>query len=122
MKQLSVIIIILISMVRPALPVINYAVNYDYIVENLCEQRFNPNNTCHGKCQLRKEFAKTDKEQGKTENLKLNFPGTDFFLVNGYSFLIDTAAFTPLEKRVQSPVVTFSLKDFFTDIFRPPIV
>ncbi|SDW43930.1 hypothetical protein SAMN05216556_105154 [Aequorivita viscosa] len=54
---------------KPFWPVMDYMVNYDYIVNNLCENRDKPELNCDGKCYLSKELAK---EAGADENNPLN--------------------------------------------------
>ena len=43
---------------KPVFPVIEYIVNYDYIVNELCENKQIPESNCNGKCYLMKELAK----------------------------------------------------------------
>jgi len=38
-------------------PVVDYAINYDYIVNVLCENKDKPEMQCNGKCYLTKELA-----------------------------------------------------------------
>lgn len=45
---------------RPALPFIEYWVNYDYIVNELCENKDKPTMHCDGKCHLNKELSKSN--------------------------------------------------------------
>ena len=40
------------------IPILSYALNYDFIVKELCEKRMVKNNKCHGKCHLVKEIDK----------------------------------------------------------------
>ncbi|MCA0931248.1 hypothetical protein LCM02_02215 [Lutimonas saemankumensis] len=42
----------LLVLVQPAIPVLEYLINYDYIVNELCENREKPIQTCNGKCYL----------------------------------------------------------------------
>ena len=42
----------LLVWILPAIPVLDYLINYDYIVEALCENRDKPILTCNGKCYL----------------------------------------------------------------------
>lgn len=51
---------------RPLWPVVEYALNYDYIVNELCENRDEPEMQCNGKCYLTKQLAK--ESSGKEEN------------------------------------------------------
>jgi hypothetical protein len=45
----------LLALIQPALPVIDYLVNYNYIVKELCENRDKPVLSCNGKCYLEKQ-------------------------------------------------------------------
>lgn len=49
---------------KPFWPVVEYVVNYEYIVTTLCENRDKPEMHCKGKCHLSKELAK---EAGNTD-------------------------------------------------------
>jgi len=44
-----------------------YLVNYDFIVQNLCVQKDEPINTCHGHCHLRKNLEKVEENNGTKE-------------------------------------------------------
>ncbi len=48
----------LLVLVQPALPVLEYLINYDYIVNELCENRDKPILTCNGKCYLGDQVEK----------------------------------------------------------------
>ena len=50
--------VILLYLLRPSLPYIEYAVNRKYIEKNLCVEKENPDNSCHGKCYLHKQLNK----------------------------------------------------------------
>jgi len=43
---------------KPVLPVLDYAVNYEYISKVLCVNKDKPMMHCNGKCHLMKELAK----------------------------------------------------------------
>lgn len=45
---------------RPLIPLAEYAVNYNYIVNTLCVNKSKPELHCNGKCYLSKELAKTN--------------------------------------------------------------
>lgn len=54
-------IIFLISIVillKPAFPVLDYVINYDYISKVLCINKEHPQMHCNGKCHLMNELAK----------------------------------------------------------------
>lgn len=46
-------------LLKPILPVFSYALHYEYIVKELCENRKKPELKCNGKCHLMKELAKS---------------------------------------------------------------
>ncbi|MBT9189925.1 hypothetical protein [Zobellia russellii] len=82
MKHL--LLILAVSMLlKPLWPLINYAVNYDYIVTNLCENRNQPMLRCDGKCFLAKQLAQESEEKEKSpfesELSKLKLPIIDWF-------------------------------------------
>ncbi len=60
MKRI-IIIITLVMLLKPILPVIEYAINYDYISKVLCVNKEKPKLQCNGKCHLTKELAKLQK-------------------------------------------------------------
>jgi len=43
---------------KPLWPVVEYVLNYDYIVNVLCENKDKPEMQCNGKCHLSNELAK----------------------------------------------------------------
>ena len=66
MKKL-VVIIALLFISKPIIPVIDYVINYDYIVKELCENKEKPELQCNGKCQLMKEMAKAAEEESAND-------------------------------------------------------
>lgn len=58
MKYAILLITAFVVMAKPIWPVVDYLVNYDYIVETLCENKDRPEMNCNGKCHLSKELAK----------------------------------------------------------------
>ncbi len=53
----------LFMLLKPALPVIDYVVNYEYITKVLCVNKAKPKLQCNGKCHLKKELAKTSESE-----------------------------------------------------------
>jgi hypothetical protein len=58
MVKKLVLIVALALFLKPILPVLDYVINYDYIVKELCENKAKPELKCNGKCHLMKEMAK----------------------------------------------------------------
>jgi len=54
----AIVIIVFLFVMKPILPVLEYVLNYDYIVKELCENKAKPEMKCNGKCHLMKELAK----------------------------------------------------------------
>lgn len=69
MKKIVLLISIFI-LARPAIPFLEYIVNYDYIVKELCENKEKPVLKCNGKCHLMKELAKTAEDDKNTSSDK----------------------------------------------------
>lgn len=69
MKKIVLLISIFI-LARPAIPFLEYIVNYDYIVKELCENKEKPVLKCNGKCHLMKELAKTAEDDRNTSSDK----------------------------------------------------
>src|SRR6056297_976397 len=64
MKNLAILVITLIMLVKPLWPVMEYVVNYDYIANVLCENKDKPQLQCNGKCYLAKQLAKETEDDG----------------------------------------------------------
>ncbi|WP_396590325.1 hypothetical protein [Allomuricauda sp. R78024] len=62
MKNIAIILFSLSILAKPLYPIAEYIVNYDYIVNNLCENRDKPALNCDGKCYLSKLIAQESKE------------------------------------------------------------
>ncbi len=65
MIKSAVFIFATIFLLKPALPLLSYVVNYDFITAELCINKDNDNLDCNGKCHLKKELAKAS---GQSEN------------------------------------------------------
>lgn len=48
----------LLAIIQPAIPVLEYLLNYKYIATQLCENRDKPILECNGKCYLEKQVSK----------------------------------------------------------------
>lgn len=78
-----VFILIISLFLKPVFPFVEYVVNYNYIVTELCENRATPEMGCNGKCYLMKELAKnTDTEKPLSSDKKNNSSHTLDILFN----------------------------------------
>lgn len=107
---------------KPFWPVMDYMVNYDYIVNNLCENRDKPEMNCNGKCHLSKELAK---EAGTDDNNPLNSKTSKTEIpqviisenISEFQFASETEI-AALEEVGYKPVFHTSL--FISKILHPP--
>lgn len=119
MKYL-VVAIAFAFLARPAFPLVEYAIRYDYISQVLCINKDKPALKCNGKCHLMKELAKAadtekpaspDKKQSPAEPIAVFFA---------------PAAGLPLFPVVDAPMPVFHYEAFFpkgrlAELLRPPI-
>lgn len=109
MKALSCIFIVIMTL-RPIFPIVEYVINYEYIVTELCENRSQPKLDCNGKCHLKKEMAKAsvnDVPASEKKNYKVEFP------------LLYLEAITPFEFGI--PLVPAKENDScYCNLYSPP--
>ncbi len=63
-----IIILTLVMTFKPVLPLVDYAINYDYISEVLCINKDKPELQCNGKCHLKSELAKAKDDTSNQDN------------------------------------------------------
>lgn len=119
MKKTTFIVIILF-LVKPIFPLVDYVINYDYISKVLCENKTKPQLKCNGKCYLMKQLSQsstseksvpTEKKENSSEKDVLYFEGIcnvcelsfihkempifNIFYLNLYSFFNTQMLFRP---------------------------
>jgi len=62
-------------MLKPVMPFIDYYMNYNYIVKNLCINKDKPEMHCNGKCYLSKLIKKENNQENNTNS---KTPSIDF--------------------------------------------
>ena len=111
----------LLAIFMPLFPVLEYVIHYDYIVEELCENRDKPVLACNGKCYLGKQL--TSNEQHSTDEPKPLPPSTDFdklLTLREGQFSFSVFSPDPIGNRPYfNPGLNGS--DHFNEVFRPPI-
>lgn len=118
----AAIFLSLFMLLKPIMPLIEYAAFYDYIVNELCVNKEKPELQCNGKCHLTKELAKaSDSEAGNEKNhtVSSEFSFVYFQEVNMYNTL-----FFPKEQRSKintsyNNIYKFHYRGF---VFHPPLV
>lgn len=117
-----VLFVAIIMLMKPLWPLAEYAINYDYIVENLCENRDTPSLHCDGKCYLAKQLAResegSDKNpfEGKRFNIEIQYFSSFYPLLvlgaaNGYDSSVQNNY-----KGIQTLISAL----YTTDIAQPP--
>lgn len=99
------------------MPLINYAVNYEYIVKNLCEKKDVIDSTCKGKCFVSKELVKTEK---LTNSGTIKIPVMDVFLSSEIFFFLNDNVFDYLDTK-SSLYLNNHTSEYFSKIFHPPL-
>ncbi|PZU86375.1 MAG: hypothetical protein DI529_08775 [Chryseobacterium sp.] len=121
MKHLLNLFLILHLVCKPAIPLLDYAVNYDYISKVLCINQSRPELHCNGKCYLGKELAKSSQENSasSSKTKQLTQKVIDFYIP------VTITAISQIYKKHYSKINISHQKDytylFLKNIFRPPI-
>lgn len=111
-------------LVKPALPVVEYIINYDYIVKELCENKDKPALKCNGKCHLAKQLAKasedekpisSDKKQNVKQEIETMFC-QEFSQINVPRFFVFTT------KKINASYHNFYASCTSHAIFHPPLL
>lgn len=121
MKQV-VLFVAILMLIKPLWPLAEYVVNYDYIVENLCENKDRPFLNCDGKCYLAKQLAK-ESEGADNNPFESKQSKTDIqFVVSfdtSFDLDLDNNGFSTLLNNFKTSQDLFSIL-FLTDIAQPP--
>jgi hypothetical protein len=112
--------IVLMVLLKPIFPVVEYVVNYDYISKVLCENKAKPVLKCNGKCHLMKQLAKeSESEKPLSSNKKalqeveiLFFQNIDFQCSNVFGLVISS-------KNTPNYINHYTFQDI-NFIFHPP--
>ncbi len=122
MKSHVIAFVAILMLVRPLWPVAEYVINYDYIVNVLCENKDKPELKCDGKCYLSKQLAKESRQseenpfgekQTKTEVLQ------PVYFQSLPSLDLEAGMYLDKEVNFNTPGVLHS-RLFTTEISHPP--
>jgi len=84
-RIISVFLLILyfVAWLKPVYPILDYLIHKQYIETVLCEKKDIPDNTCHGKCHLRKQIkAQSPVEDNTRPNVpKINLEDYPVFTI-----------------------------------------
>lgn len=106
---------------KPVLPVLEYIVFYDYIKNELCENKKAPELKCNGKCHLAKEMKKANEGSDKSDGPRFSVELTPALLPVSENNLVSFFSVTTSKENVNlvyNNIYSHLRSDF---IFRPPI-
>ena len=111
--MLSVIITQLLSAL---IIIVNYEIHKDYITQNFCENKNKPQMHCNGKCHLKKQLQKQEKNENAPVNpIKAKTEMQLFCQKMNFSFI------TPVkEKHTYSFYLQKKITPPLSSIFHPP--
>ncbi|PID59801.1 MAG: hypothetical protein CR986_04460 [Ignavibacteriae bacterium] len=102
---------------RVIFPLVDYAVNYKFITEELCVERNNPSNTCHGKCHLTKEIQKQVNPNANEEKLVT----VDFIKISHYlKYRNPNDYFLPVNRSLRIFNINLSKNPSLEPLLQPP--
>ncbi len=110
----------LLAIIQPAIPVLEYLLNYNYIATQLCENRDKPILECNGTCYLEKQVSKQqNSEPSSSVPLPPKIDLEKFITLKIVGFIYKISR--PLHVRV-TPFFYNNLKEstFNFFLFRPP--
>jgi hypothetical protein len=123
LKQVTTIILALLIFLQPFSKiwiVVSFKFNQESIAKTLCVKKEIKNNTCQGKCHLKKQLDKADEEEQKQTptNTKEKVEVLYYHLQTPFYFFKQTIFY---EKQSLGNYNTgFYISSFISDIFRPP--
>ncbi len=120
-RNTSILLLLIISsyLTIPIVPFIDFVLNKEYIVKNLCENRNKPKSCCKGKCYLVKQLKKahqSTEETPKNTESKLKIKDLkDFILKPKPAYLAHNLKVNYIEKSLKAADQTV-----LSFIFIPP--
>jgi len=107
---------------RPVLPVLEYALNYDYIAKVLCENKAKPQMHCNGKCHLMKELAKAaEKEKSDSDKKTAAQQAEVLFFTSDFEYTFKVLPVVFNNKNKLGAYSNFYTSQNLSAVFRPPV-
>ncbi|MGY0392137.1 hypothetical protein ACW5R3_06255 [Bizionia sp. KMM 8389] len=117
----TAIIFTLFLFIKPVIPLIEYVAFYDYIVNELCENRDTPELQCNGKCHLKKELAKASDSESNNE--KKHSTTAEHNIVFFEKNTTECALFPKIKQHLKLNLEYINIYkfDYTTFVFHPPL-
>ena len=117
----ALFIVALLVLLKPVLPVFDYIINYEYIANELCENKAQPELKCNGKCHLMKELAKaSENEKPISEKKSLHQETEVLFYQPVFNFTFKNDVFVA-EYVQPAAYANFYSHLAVVSVFRPPV-
>ena len=120
LKNILFIITVVIISCRPLFTVIDYVVNYEKIVTELCINRNRSELTCNGICYLKDEISKSAKEQQSKDKLPTAFKSLDLFIETNV-LEVSSTTFFKNKNQIKDTFLDYSSLFYLQKIIQPPI-
>ena len=118
-----IILISFLMFLKPVLPVLEYIVNYDYIVTELCENKSKPELHCNGKCHLEKELAKASESDSSTSSeKKTSFQQAEIVFCQAIEAMDFRQIYFPNSTLISNNYSNFYFHLNNSYVFHPPII
>lgn len=116
-----IFLLALFILLKPILPVIEYAANYEYISKVLCENKNKPKMHCNGKCHLMKELAKaSENEKPISSDKKIASQESEVLFLEEIKSLKIVAVYFYEKKKINSKYSNNYVYLNTTSVFHPP--
>jgi len=114
-------ILALFILLKPALPVIDYIINYEYISKVLCVNKDKPKMHCNGKCHLMKELAKaSENEKPISSDKKMASQESEVLFFEEIKSFKITVIYYEEKQKLNSNYSNLYYCLNSTSVFRPP--
>ena len=118
MRTLISIFLLMVLALRTAMPILDYAVNYQFISTQLCENKSKPELRCNGKCYVKKELAKSSQNTSAKE-LKIQIFD---ITIPEENILLNNLKKEVTERKSISFHFNFHFQSYYKEFFHPPLV
>lgn len=86
--KISLFIVVFFILFKPFFPVVEYAVNFDYISKVLCINQDKPEMDCKGKCYLKKQIAKSSDVEKPNSDQKKSSHSIEYLFCENFERLV----------------------------------
>lgn len=119
----AIVIIVFLFVMKPILPVLEYVLNYDYIVKELCENKAKPEMKCNGKCHLMKELAKaSENDTPVSSDKKVSHSEFEVLFIQKLTSLEVVTLNFPIQKTINAKYSDSYFYENNKPAFHPPTV